>query len=506
MQMKSSKITVKGVLLVLLVIGLLLTIGFKRGVKNEAHTVYQVYLDGEKIGLIANEQELFDKIDNEQENIKEEFDVDRVYPPEGLETKKYITYDENLKSVEEVYNTIEDKSTFTIPGYTIIIKPENEEEKPTYINVLNKDDVKPALMDAASAFINIDSLNNYINETQPEVKETGKTIESVYFDEKITVKENYLPVTADIITNKSDLTKFLLFGTLEKQDEYIVKDGDTVESVAYENQLSNEELLIANPNLSSVNSLLSEGQKLNIGLIDPLFTVVEETEVIEDVESTFNTVYEEDSNKYASESFVKQEGVNGVDRLTEKVQYKNGEIMTLVVSNTSQVSAPVDKVIVKGTKATKDYNFNYYPPAASGTDWGWPTISPYVITSHFGYRWGRLHAGIDISGSGFGSPIYSATDGVVTATFAGCENMGYYGNSCGGQFGNSITITSSTGLTIIYGHIKNNLLVSVGQTVTKGQPIGYMGNSGSSTGTHLHFEIRDAAGNKIDPCKGAYSC
>lgn len=498
------KINFLGIFIVFVVCALLITVGFKRVTKLEAREIYQVYLDGKKIGLINDEEELFELIDKTQEDIKSKFGVSKVYPPAGLKTVKYITYSDNIKSAKEIYDIIASKSSFTILGYTITIK--GEDKDPVYINILNKDDLEPALLDAVGAFISTDSLEAYLNGNQVEITDTGKTIEKVYFDEKITIKESYLSVTDQIITNKSDLTKYLLFGTLEKQDEYKVKDGDTVDIVAYNNRLSNQELLIANPNLTSVNSLLSAGQILNIGLINPLFTVVEESEVIEDVEAVYDTIYETDNTRYASQSYVKQEGKNGVIRVTEKVLSKNGEIKTLVASNTTEISSTVNKIVVKGTKVSQDYNFNYYPPAASSTDWGWPTTTPYVITSYFGYRWGKLHAGIDISGSGFGSPIYSSTEGIVTKTYGACANNGYYGSSCGGGFGNSIEIRSTTGLTIIYAHIKNNIQVSVGQSVSKGTLLGYMGNSGSSTGTHLHFEIRDESGIKLNPCKVAFAC
>ena len=227
-----------------------------------------------------------------------------MYPPSGLKTSKYITYDEELSTAQEIYDIIEDMGTFTILGYTISIKADDGSVKT--INILNKDDVEPALMDAVKAFIEPKKLNDYLSDNQEEIIDTGKTIENVYFDEKITVKESYLPIDSNIIRNKADLTKYLLFGTLEKQDEYTVKLGDTVETVAFNNKLSNEELLIANPSLSSVNSLLSAGQKLNIGLISPQFTIIEESIVVADVEKAFDTVYEEDSSRYSSQSYTKQ--------------------------------------------------------------------------------------------------------------------------------------------------------------------------------------------------------
>ncbi len=503
--MKKLKISIPSILIILVICGLLFAVGFGRYQTKSAKEVYKVYLNGETIGLIQDEKELFNLIDEKQNQIKESFGVSRVYPPSGLHTSKYITYDEELSTAQEIYDIIEDMGTFTILGYTISIKADDGSVKT--INILNKDDVEPALMDAVKAFIEPKKLNDYLSDNQEEIIDTGKTIENVYFDEKITVKESYLPIDSNIIRNKADLTKYLLFGTLEKQDEYTVKLGDTVENVAFNNKLSNEELLIANPSLSSVNSLLSAGQKLNIGLISPQFTIIEESIVVADVEKAFDTVYEEDSSRYSSQSYTKQQGVNGVNRITQKIQYKNGEITNLEVSGTPEIiTAPINKVVVKGTKKAPVYNPSYSSPAASSTDWGWPTISPYVITSYYGWRWGRLHGGIDISGCGFGSPIYSATDGVVIEVVSSCPSNGYYGSRCGSGFGNSVTIKTSSGLTVIYGHIKNSITVSVGQEVKKGQHIGYLGNSGSSTGPHLHFEIRYESGNKLNPCKAAFVC
>jgi len=498
----SKKIKIGGLLIIILTVGLLMAIGFNTTKNIKAETVYLVYLDGKKIGMLEDNEELYDLIDAEQESIKQNFEVEKVYPPAELKTIESKTYSKERKSAKDIYNIIEKESTFTIKGYTITIT--KNDEKPKYINILNKEDLEPALMNAISAFVSTDGLQAYINDNQIEITDTGKTIEKVYFEEKITIKENYLNVNEMIITNENDLTKYLLFGTLEKQADYTVKEGDSVETVAYNNKLSNEELLIANPQLASINSLLSPGQKLNIGLINPLFTIVEESEVIEDVEAAYDTVTEKNNSLYASQSYVKQEGKKGINRVTEKVLYKNGEIKTLYVTHTKTISEPVDKIVVKGTRPS--YNFNYYPPAASSTDWGWPTVSPYVITSYYGYRWGKLHGGIDISGCGYGTPLYASNDGVVTKVFAGCSNKGYYGSPCGGGYGNYLEIKTTSGLFVEYAHIMNDIRVKVGDNVTKGQAIGFMGNSGSSTGTHLHYEIRDANGVRYNPCKVAFAC
>ena len=492
--MKKRKINI--LIILLLVVITAINTGFKR-IGSEPRKLYMVYLEGEKLGLIEDKQALLDLIDKNQEKIKKQFNIDKVYPPAGLKINSYLSYSNNIKSAEDIYKKIDKKSSFTIKRYVLTITPEKGEVKK--INVLDKGIVEGALKSAVEAFIPKDKLNAYINDTQIEVKETGKTIENIYFKEKITIKEDYIDANELILTNQDDLSKYLLFGTLEKQSSYEVKDGDTVETVAYNNHLSTEELLIANPKLTSTNSLLSAGQILNIGLINPMFTVVEESEVIENIETNFDTKYVEDSSLGVNQSYVKQEGQKGLNRVTEKVQYQNGEIKNLVVSNKQEITKPIDKIIVNST-----------PTSTLG--WGWPTISPYIVNSRFGYRWGRLHAGIDITGCGFGSPIFSATSGVVSQVVSGCADSGYYGSSCGSGYGNHVVVRANNGYYVTYAHIKSNIPVSVGQVVGQGTIVGYMGNSGSSTGTHLHFQINTTGGQiwdratAVDPCKVAFGC
>ncbi|HEY8340524.1 MAG TPA: peptidoglycan DD-metalloendopeptidase family protein [Egibacteraceae bacterium] len=113
-------------------------------------------------------------------------------------------------------------------------------------------------------------------------------------------------------------------------------------------------------------------------------------------------------------------------------------------------------------------------PAVGGGGWVRPCSGP--ITSGFGPRWGRLHAGIDF-GAPMGSPIWAARDGVVS--FAGTMN----------GYGNIVLIDHGGGITTAYAH-QSRIMVSPGQSVRAGQQIGAVGSTGNSTGPHLHFEVR----------------
>ncbi|TYQ26852.1 peptidoglycan DD-metalloendopeptidase family protein [Pseudanabaena sp. UWO311] len=114
----------------------------------------------------------------------------------------------------------------------------------------------------------------------------------------------------------------------------------------------------------------------------------------------------------------------------------------------------------------------------------WPADG--VFTSGYGWRWGRIHAGIDIAAP-VGTPILAAASGVVE-----------YATWNDGGYGNMIDIRHADGTITRYAHM-NELYVKEGQTVSQGQTIGAMGSTGFSTGPHLHFEIRPNGGSAIDP-------
>lgn len=466
--------------------------------------VYQVYLNGETIGYLNSKKKFLELVDNKQEEIKRKFNVNKVYPPNGLEIEKTNTYNTEIKTAEEIYQIIEKNNPFTIDGYTITIKYDDQNKKPVYIHTLKKEYFEEAFIKTMSAFIGTESLENYKNKTQKEINETGSIIESIYWDEKITTKESHISVTETIFTNSNDLGKYLLFGTTEKQKSYIVKEGDSINEIIEKNNLSIEEFLIANPSIPDQNTLLTKNQEVSIGLIAPIVTIVHEEQLVEDITNKYVTEYRDDNTMYQGQTKTIQEGSNGISRVTEEILYRNGDIQNLVISKKEEISPTINKIVNRGTKAYYTPNYTYVN--VGNQDWYWPTVSPFKIMSFFGYRWGRQHKGIDISGCGFGSPIYSSTDGVVIEVNSNCADTGYYGNSCGGQYGNYIKIETEDGYIINYAHMKKNLTVKVGDKVSRGQNIGYMGSSGSSTGTHLHYEIRNSSNTPINPCKTVFSC
>lgn len=127
---------------------------------------------------------------------------------------------------------------------------------------------------------------------------------------------------------------------------------------------------------------------------------------------------------------------------------------------------------------------NVYRIAVDKTPLALPLKTSFRFTSPFGRRWGRMHEGIDLAGA-YGSPIYATADGVVVN--AGWES----------GYGKMVELRHPYGLSTIYGHM-SAIKVSVGQKVSRGDRIGDMGNTGRSTGTHLHYEVH-VGRNPVNP-------
>ncbi len=139
-----------------------------------------------------------------------------------------------------------------------------------------------------------------------------------------------------------------------------------------------------------------------------------------------------------------------------------------------------------------------------GSAFSWPVTGYYTISSYFGKRWGTWHRGIDIAGSGiYNKPIIAVADGIVVKSYNSCSHNYPKQSSCGcgSGWGNHVMIDHGSyqgnNYKSLCGHM-TKVAVSVGQSVKKGQVIGYVGTTGYSTGYHCHFEIY-LNGTRVDP-------
>lgn len=488
----------------ILAIAILFLAGFQTRLNDDSKNVYQVYLNGQKLGVINNQEELLDKINEEQTDIKKQYNVDNVYPPNGFKIEKLKTHDNNITSVSDVYDKVQKNGDFTIKGYAVTItKPasENEEEKKTTLYVLKETIFKDALENVIMAFIDEASFKNYQNNTQDPIDTVGEIIESMYFEENITIKETNISVKEKFFTETSELSKYLLFGKTTTEKSYTVKKGDTISSVAYDNKLNVQEFLFANPKFKNPNSLLAIDETVNVDLISPLVTLVQELHVVEDKEQNYEKKIQEDKSKPNEYKEISQAGVKGIQRMTQQIKRVNGETTQGTVIKSS---VPLRETINEITIVGKQYSGVTGSYSDDGNEWGWPTNRPYTITTKFEWRWGSHHNAIDISGPGLNSPIYASKSGKVVEVFTGCPNFGYYRNTCGGTYGNHVIIDHGNNYYTMSAHMTPNIRVTVGQEVKRGEIIGGMASSGSSDGVHLHFGVSkgypDRGSTYLNPC------
>ena len=402
--------------------------------------------------------------------------VEDVHTPNGIEIKKIYTYENEFLTTAEVYKQIMSKKSCTIAGYKFTIKSKNEDESDIIVYTLDTEIFSKAIEDVITIFVDEKAYKNYKDNNQAEITTTGSIIDKVYIEEEITYKAVNISVDEKIFTNSTELSAYLLYGDTYTEKVVKVKQGDSIESISTENQISVQEFLIFNEQYTSRDNLLVPNTDVIISTVDPKIQVVTEYYEVVDLETNFTVQEQYDQNLNQGSVIVTQEGKNGLERVSQNVKSINGNIAYVDPAGKEVLQSPIPKIISIGTK--------YIPTVGSTESWFWPTNLGYTISSYYGYRLqifeeGNFHSGVDIAGTGYGSPVYASNNGVIEV-MKYAYDLGYH-----------VIINHNNGLYTVYGHMSGfNSKFSQGSTVARGDIIGYVGSSGWATGPHLHFEIR----------------
>lgn len=297
-----------------------------------------------------------------------------------------------------------------------------------------------------------------------------------YFVEKTEIKQEY--VSADLMMNLGYIAE-KLNQTKAGAVTYTVKQGDTLYGIAMDNQMSVSQLLGLNAGYNS--NLIHAGDVLTISNAVPYLTVVdvERQSYLQNV--AYGVDYQEDSSLYQGDYKVLKAGVYGKEDVTANVTYVNGTETDREIVAAVTLSQPVRELQAKGTKAR--------PSWAPTGSLRWPCSG--IITSYFGYRSTGIsgastnHGALDIA-AGYGTPIYAADGGTVTASGWSSGGLGY-----------RVIINHGNGMETTYGHC-SSVVVSAGDHVYKGELIAYMGSTGISSGSHCHFAV-EVYGTVVDP-------
>ncbi len=305
------------------------------------------------------------------------------------------------------------------------------------------------------------------------VTDKGMDLVSSEFKNRVEVKE--LSVMLASIQDDSTAINHLTEGG-EFKIYHIINEDENLNTIAEDFGVTKADIYDG-ANSDNVTSY-EIGDKVCIRkTIDPVqVEMVEEGTMSEVVK--YKTIKKETNKMYKGDTIVRQEGVNGKQVITGKITKINGEVVDRNLTEQKVIKEVQNKIILVGTAKR--------PKTEPTGIFGNPLDpkSGYVITSRVGARWGRSHEGIDF-GVRSGTPIYASDGGEVVIS-------GVYG-----AYGYCIQIKHNDGYITRYGHC-SQLLVSKGQKVYKGQKIALSGNTGRSTGPHLHFELRKN-GAVIDP-------
>lgn len=248
---------------------------------------------------------------------------------------------------------------------------------------------------------------------------------------------------------------------------YVVRPGDTLSEIANMFDVSVNTIIWAN-NLSGPGSV-RVGDTL---IILPISGIKREI-VKGDTLASIAKKYSADANEIAQ--------FNGLDPASPLA------VGSTIIIPGADVSAPAPKTTPKPKKSIREPNLGGGGAALPGY-FSNPLPGARVTQSIHGWN------GIDL-GAARGTPIYAAAGGTVIIA---------RGSGWNGGYGNYVVISHGNGTQTLYSHM-SSAIVSSGQSVTNGQVIGYVGNTGLSTGAHLHFEVRGAA-NPLRNCTVGRVC
>lgn len=514
-----------GSIITCLILGIILFLLCFDYSKNDfPNELYNVYLDGQHLGVINSKEELENYINAKanhlinikditktycederslediikEDNIKEIINsakdikyyendgkkcvdiiiedgevIENVYTPQGLNVEKVLTYNGTINTIEEVYSKIVDLKSFTIKGYQFTM---HDEDKTSYIYVTDKKIFEDAVNELIATYVGNEDYQAYIEGNQLEIDTVGSLIENVYIQEDITVKETQIPIDQKIYTDADELAQFLLYGDNPVTKTYIVKENEMIEDIAFVNEISNQEFLISNPKYKDENSMIAVGTPVLIKQTNPQLKVVIEKFIVEDKVNEYKTVYQYDDTEYVGYTEVIQEGEDGLERVSQRQKIVNGNIEFVDPVSKETLKNSVDRIVLKGDK--------YVPNVGDLSNWAWPSESGWTITDNYEWRIHpitgerKFHQAIDIAGTGYNSAIYAANNGtVITKEY-------HY------SYGNYIVINHNNGYYTLYAHMNKFYDgIDVGTTVARGQQIGYVGSTGYSTGPHIHFEV-----------------
>ncbi len=316
-----------------------------------------------------------------------------------------------------------------------------------------------------------------VNEATPlaydkEFSDYDLGLMSIEFGDKVEIVESYLPddEISDLSTAVDEVTK-----DKETNQIYEVQSGDTLSSIALQYDLTVDDLIAMNEFLEDEFTRIRPEDEIIVTVPEPELSVVYTVEQYYEEDYEAEVQYVDNDSWYTTETKVLQEPSAGHRKVVALVTYTDNSEVGREIEKEEVTYAAVPKIVERGTIVPP----TYIKPVSGGR-----------LSSGFGKRTSptrgasSYHKGVDWAVP-TGTAVMASSSGTVTRA------------GWGSGYGYCVYIKHPDGRETRYGHL-SKILVSVGQTVSQGQKIALSGNTGVSTGPHLHFEIL-INGTQVNP-------
>jgi len=306
--------------------------------------------------------------------------------------------------------------------------------------------------------------NNIVAATLNGQTSTAVTEGSVSTDglKQISFSQNVV-VSQTVATNTAVMSVDDALAAITKEKEaktiYTIANGDCLSTICTKINISLDELYALNPGITE-NSKILPGQQLIVTVPTSELSVVTTQRSTYEEDYSADVQYVDNTSMYRGTSNVIQQGTTGHRIVTADISSVNGTESNRQIIQQKVTIESVPRIVEIGTVTPP----TYIKPIYGGS-----------FSSAFEMRWGVMHTGVDWSCSQ-GTPVMAAANGTVI-------RAGWFSG-----YGNCIDISHGNGVVTRYGHL-SKILVSVGQSVSQYGVIANSGNTGDSTGPHLHFEI-----------------
>ena len=423
-------------MLILIIVGLGLA-GFK--INHIRTRGYEVFIGESSLGYVRDNRVAAALITDYNRTLTNTYNLEISFE-EPLRFVETSVKDELLTTTTELNRNIREGAGFLVSAYTLKIDGQKIGQ------VKSEEEARQILAEIKAPYEKIEDENSKLVEID--------ILEDVEL-ENSTIK-------VEELTEHEELVEYIKTGGQER-NIHTIEVGESYWTVAKIYDMEVDDLIEENPGIEDKE--LKAGDEIIVSVPAAIATVVSTEEVLSSKKIDYETIIEEDSSMFKDEKKVKIKGKAGEAKIISQETKHNGEVVETSILSEEVIKEPVDKVVIQGTKKR--------PKTTASGSFMVPTRGR--VSSGYGRRWGRMHQGIDYAAP-TGTPIKASDGGRVTKAMSHPT------------YGLMVEINHENGYVTRYAHA-SKLHVKAGTRVYKGQHIANVGNTGRSTGPHLHFEV-----------------